>query len=60
MPRRTSGKLDITVDYHFQSLALKGLWLRSRAAFVDEEDGVAGTGYVEDIRVILNYDLPIL
>jgi hypothetical protein len=36
------------------------LWLRARAAFVDRDDDVAGAGDVEDIRVILNYDLPIL
>ena len=53
-------ELDITVDYRFQSRALKGLWLRARAAFVDQDNDVDGTGDVEDIRMILNYDLPIL
>jgi hypothetical protein len=53
-------ELDITVDYRFQSAALKGLWLRARAAFVDQENDVAGASDVEDVRVILNYDLPIL
>jgi hypothetical protein len=53
-------ELDITVDYRFQSAALSGLWLRARAAFVDEDDDVAGASDVDDIRVILNYELPIL
>ncbi len=53
-------EFDITVDYRFQSDALKGLWLRARAAFVDQENDVAGASDVNDIRVILNYDLPIL
>jgi hypothetical protein len=53
-------ELDITVDYRFQSGLLKGLWLRTRAAFVDQDNDVAGASDVDDIRVILNYDLPIL
>jgi hypothetical protein len=53
-------EFDFTVDYRFQNRLFKGLWLRARAAFVDRDDDVAGAGDVEDIRVILNYDLPIL
>jgi predicted porin len=53
-------EFDITVDYRFQSEVFKGLWLRARAAFVDEDNDAAGPGDVDDIRVILNYDLPIL
>jgi hypothetical protein len=53
-------ELDITVDYRFQSKALKNLWLRARAAFLDQDDDVAGADDVRDYRVILNYSLPIL
>jgi hypothetical protein len=53
-------ELDITVDYRFQYRALEGLWLRARAAFVDQDNDVNGAGDMEDIRVILNCDLPIL
>jgi hypothetical protein len=53
-------ELDITVDYRFQSDLLSGLWLRTRAAFVDQDDDVAGASDVDDIRVILNYNFPIL
>jgi hypothetical protein len=53
-------EFDITVDYRFQSDLLKGLWLRARAAFVDQDNDVAGASDVDDIRVILNYDLLIL
>jgi hypothetical protein len=53
-------EFDITVDYRIQSQALKGLWLRARAAFVDQDDDVAGASDVDDIRFIINYDIPIL
>jgi hypothetical protein len=53
-------EFDITVDYRFQTPLLEGLWLRARAAFVVEDDDVAGASDVDDIRVILNYELPIL
>ena len=53
-------EFDISVDYRFQSGALKGLWLRARAAFVDQKDDFAGASDVRDYRLILNYDLPIL
>ncbi len=53
-------ELDITVDYRFQSELLEGLWLRARAAFVDQDNDVAGASDVDDIRIILNYDLAIL
>ena len=53
-------ELDITVDYRFQSGLLAGLWLRARAAFLDQDDDLAAAGDVRDYRVILNYELPIL
>ena len=48
------------MDYRFQSRLLSGLWLRGRAALVDQENDVAGASDVDDLRVILNYDVPIL
>jgi hypothetical protein len=53
-------EFDITVDYRLQSEWLNGLWLRARAAFLDQDDDVLDVGDVRDYRVILNYDLPIL
>jgi hypothetical protein len=53
-------EFDITVDYRVQSELLNGLWLRARAAFVDQDDDVVGAGDVDDIRFIINYDIPIL
>ena len=53
-------EFDFTVDYRVQSDLLEGLWLRARAAFLDQDDDVSGGGDVRDYRVILNYDLPIL
>ena len=51
-------ELDITVDYRFEQSWLKGLWLRVRAAFVDQDGENAKN--VDQYRLILNYDLPIL
>jgi len=53
-------EFDITVDYRFQSRAVKGLWLRARAAFLDQDEDVPGGFEVRDYRVILNYTLPLL
>jgi hypothetical protein len=53
-------ELDITVDYRVESGLLQGLWLRARAAFVDQDDDVAGASDVDDLRFIVNYDVPIL
>ncbi len=53
-------ELDITVDYRFESGMLERLWLRARAAFLDQEDDVPGASDVDDIRFIINYDVPIL
>ena len=53
-------EFDITVDYRFQSRAVKGLWLRARAAFLDRDENVNGGFDTRDYRVILNYELPLL
>jgi len=51
-------EFDITVDYRFKKDFLKGMWLRLRYAYVDQ-DGPEGID-VTDFRVIVNYELPIL
>jgi hypothetical protein len=50
-------EFDLTTDYYFQGGAVDGLWLRARAAFLNQE----GPGAVDqqDFRVILNYTLPL-
>ncbi len=48
---------DLTIDYKPPTGLLEGLWLRLRYAHVDV-DGDGAT--VRDIRVILNYDIPLL
>jgi len=50
-------ELDFTVDYRFPGELLKGLWIRARAAFVDQ-DGT-GADDINDYRVILNYSIPL-
>ena len=52
-----SREADLTVDYRPASGTLNGLWLRLRYAVVYENDlGKVG----DQIRLILNYDLPVL
>lgn len=51
-------ELDLTVDYRFKEGFLKGLWLRLRGAYLDQEGPEARD--VTNIRVILNYDIQIL
>jgi hypothetical protein len=50
-------ELDLTADYYFQGGGAKGLWLRARAAFLDQE----GPGAIDqqDFRIILNYRMPL-
>jgi hypothetical protein len=55
LPDRT--EYDLTVDYKPPTGRLEGLWLRLRYAHVDVE-GDGDT--VRDIRVILNYEIPLL
>jgi hypothetical protein len=51
-------ELDFTIDFKPPEGALQGLWLRARAAFVNQH----GTGArdVADYRLILNYEIPLL
>jgi hypothetical protein len=49
-------ELDFTVDYRFNKL-LKGLWLRFRAGFVNQDKSMDGQD-MKDIRVIVNYKVP--
>lgn len=53
-------EFDATVDYRFQSRPLKGLWIRARAATLDQDDDAPGANDVDDIRLIVNYEVPIL
>ena len=50
-------EFDLTVDYRVQRGALRGLWIRVRGSIVDVEGASRNR---EQVRVILNYDLPIL
>jgi hypothetical protein len=50
-------EFDITLDYQFKSGALHHWWLRVRNAFVNEMNG---GNSINNFRIILNYDLPII
>jgi hypothetical protein len=50
-------EFDITVDYKPEKMILEGLWLRFRYANIDftgDEDSI------NDLRIIFNYNLPLL
>jgi len=51
-------ELDFTLDYRPPTGFFEGLWLRARAAFVDQHG--AGANDIEDYRLILNYTVPLL
>ena len=52
-------ELDFTLDYRLPEGPLKGLWIRARAAHVDQDnhpEEIDSTDY----RLIMNYEVPIL
>ena len=51
-------ELDFTIDFRPPEGVFQGLWLRARAAFVDQRG--SGALDVADYRLILNYELPLL
>ena len=51
-------EIDLTVDYRFKRYYLKGLWLRVRGAYLNQ-DGPEGND-VKEFRAIINYELPVL
>jgi hypothetical protein len=50
---------DLTVDYRASGKA-NGLWVRARAAWIDQDEGEAGGDDFFDFRVIVNYTFDIL
>jgi len=50
-------ELDFTVDYRFSGELLEGLWIRARAAFVDQNGSDADD--INDYRIIVNYSIPL-
>jgi len=53
-------EVDFTLDYRLQEGPFKGLWLRARAAFVDEDNDHPEEVDSTDYRFIMNYEIPIL
>jgi hypothetical protein len=51
-------EFDITFDYRLEKGPLKNLWLRFRYAFLNQDGPEAVDS--DNIRIILNYDIPIL
>lgn len=49
-------EVNLTLDYRPEEGRLRGLWLRARASFLEED----GRGTTSEFRLILNYDLPLL
>jgi hypothetical protein len=50
-------EFDLTADYYFSGGAADGLWLRTRAAFLNQQG--QGATDQQDFRIILNYSLPL-
>jgi hypothetical protein len=50
-------ELDVTVDYRMPEGRFRGFWIRLRGGFVDQK--VTGDS-VEEYRVIVNYEIPLL
>ena len=50
-------EFDITLDYRPRKGFFEGLWLRARAAFVDQHG--EGANDIEDYRLIMNYTVPL-
>jgi hypothetical protein len=50
-------EFNITVDYKPENLAIKGLWLRFQYANVDFS---GDENSINDLRLILNYNIPVL
>jgi hypothetical protein len=50
-------ELDLTVDYRFSGKSVEGLWIRARAAFVDQNG--TGADDIKDYRIIVNYSIPL-
>jgi hypothetical protein len=49
-------EVDLTIDYKPKKGWYRGIWLRARGSWLD----VDGEGTGTQVRVILNYDFPIL
>jgi hypothetical protein len=52
-------ELDFTLDYRVPSGALQGLWLRARASKLNQDEHPTEVDST-DIRLIINYEIPIL
>jgi len=50
---------DLTVDYRVNRGWADRLWLRVRAAYVDQDESLGGNDFL-DFRIIVNYDLETL
>ena len=50
---------DLTMDYRMNQKWSDRLWLRVRAAYVDQDEALGGNDFL-DFRIIINYDLETL
>lgn len=46
---------DLTADYHIEDGGARNLWLRVRAAYIDQDEGGGGDD-IFDFRIIVNWD----
>jgi outer membrane porin, OprD family len=50
---------DLTMDYRIKEGSAKNLWVRLRAAFIDQDESVGGDDFL-DLRLIVNWDFSVL
>ena len=50
---------DLTIDYRFREQWAERLWVRLRAAYIDQDEAVGGNDFF-DFRIILNYEFDLL
>ena len=55
---RDRDELDITLDYRPKAGPFRGVWFRVRGVFINERG--SGARSQNELRVIVNYDLPVL
>jgi hypothetical protein len=55
-----ASELDLTVDWRLNRGWSEKVWVRLRAAWVNQDDDFPGSDDLFDFRIIVNYDFDLL
>jgi hypothetical protein len=55
-----ASELDLTIDWRLNRGWSEKVWVRLRAAWVDQDDAFPGSDDLFDFRIIVNYDFDLL